>query len=278
MKLLRRPVAAMKRRYLHQVSDVYFVSFPKSGRTWTKSVLANYFAIRTNSPIFHDFAPIRRRPGVPRVVFTHANYSASDVVAASFIRSLRNKRVVLLVRDPGDTTQSHYYRLLKRQRSATVKGLDLESFALSDEVGVAQVVRFLRRWGDAADRFEDFLLLRYESCVENPVEHFSALLRFIGEDVDHADLERAIARSLDTTRKIEAGGAEVDETVEADRRIGPAIYFGRENADELERFETDGLRLLDSVTPKAARQIEAIIGSLPAELAEPNPKLERRTQ
>lgn len=260
----------MKRRYLHSVTDYYFISFPKSGRTWTKSVLANYYALVNDVDVFHDFSPIRRTPGhtgIPRIIFTHANHLKGDEGASEFIRSLRPKKVVLLVRDPAATTQSFYYRLLKRKQVAEVQGIPLDKFVSLDHLGLAQVVRFLNRWFNAGSSFEGFYVLSYERCVANPKAEFFSLLSFLGEDVETNALEQAVNRSLDTTRKIEMGGLEVDAEVLKDIETGDAIYLGRESATELQRFEGNNKNLLDNLSPEAAARAAETYRQLAPELA-----------
>jgi len=264
MKSARSIAGTFRRACLHRLAEHYFLSFPKSGRTWTKSVLANYYSSALDTPLFHDFAPIvrpRGRAAVPRIVFTHAHHDGTADDDRAVIESLASKRVVLLVRHPVDTVQTYYYRLVKRQGRDDIAQHDLESFVVSED-GLPAVVSFLNRWYRARDSFAAFHLLSYERCVADPTGRFGDLLRFLGETPDEGALDEAVRRSRDTTRKVETGGTTIDRGTVEDIAAGDRIYFGREGATELERFDGSGQSLLEIVSPETARHLRSQLAAL----------------
>lgn len=264
MRSARSIVGTARRTCLHRLAEHYFLSFPKSGRTWTKSVLANYYSSALGIPLFYDFAPIvrpRARAAVPRIVFTHARHNGTADDDRAVIESLASKRVVLLIRRPVDIAQTYYYRLAKRQGRDDVARQDLGSFAVSED-GLPRIVDFLNRWYHARDSFAGFHLLCYERCVADPVSRFGDLLRFLGETPDDVALEEAIRRSRDTTRKVETGGATMDRGTVEDIVAGDRIYSGREGATELERFGGSGKSLLEIVSPTTARRLQSQLTAL----------------
>ena len=85
-----------------QRADSVIVSFPNSGRTWLRVLLARYYRARDGleGVDLGELDGIAGRRRVPRFFFTHDNYLRDLTGHASGKQAYVGKRTVLLVRDP----------------------------------------------------------------------------------------------------------------------------------------------------------------------------------
>src|SRR6202453_3678045 len=175
--------------------DIFLVSFPKSGNTWSRFLLANL--LHPEQPA--TFANIHRlipdptgttkkdfdRMPRPRIIKSHECFDP------------RYPRVIYIVRDPRDVavSQYHYHRKCKR---------------IDDDYPMAKfVARFLAgetcphgSWGEnvatwLVTRSHDprFLLLRYEDMLSDSPRELSRIASFLNLAVTPQRISQAIERS-----------------------------------------------------------------------------------
>ena len=213
---------------LRALTPYYFITFPKSGRTWVKSFLANYYACWLDLPLFYDFAPLwrgGRRVCVPRIIFTHAEHRNEPLEKINqFMNRVSGKRVVLLVRDPRCTVFTYYFRLVKRMQDGYVASMTLQEFIRDPELGLPRIVRFMNDWYNNRENFTAFIMLRYEDCVEQPHIQYARLLQFLATELDETCIKQALNCSVDTTRKIEEGGLIRDAGLDRDIARGTQYF------------------------------------------------------
>jgi hypothetical protein len=193
--------------------DVFLVSFPKSGNTWTRFLIANL--LHPDEPA--NFGNIDRlipesegltrnelqRVPRPRIMKSHEYFDP------------RFRKVVYIVRDPRDVaiSQFHFYR--KRRR-------------ISDDYSIERfVTRFIAgdtsdygSWGDnvaswlvARQKSSDFLLLRYEDLLAQTVAELTRVASFMGVSPTPELVAQAVERSsVDQMRKLEQGNATASVT------------------------------------------------------------------
>jgi Sulfotransferase domain len=190
--------------------DTFLVSYPKSGNTWTRFLVANL--LHPDEPV--TFANIERivpdnvkntrkelaRIPRPRIVKSHEYFDC------------RYKKLIYIVRDPRDIVVSYYHYHLKTR-------VIEDGFPLGEYVG-----RFLRGEVDAyaswnenvlswlATRGEspDFLLLRYEDMMANPLAELRKIAAFLGLQRSETQLASAVERSsADRMRELEKKEADV---------------------------------------------------------------------
>jgi hypothetical protein len=176
-------------------TDVFLVSYPRSGNTWLRFLVAN--ALRPEpAATFADFGEVvpdiydetdrqlLRRPD-PRVLKSHERHDE------------RYRRVLYLVRHPADVAVSYYHYLVKMRNIAP--GFELARFVDSfltgglDEFG--RWGEHVTSWLDAREGDEDFVLLRYEDVLEAPRDALVAALGLIGADVSSSAIDTAVERS-----------------------------------------------------------------------------------
>jgi hypothetical protein len=195
-------------------ADVLVLSVGKSGRTWLRVLLNKYLSLRHGVPFDLDDLG-RRAPGVPSIVFTHELW---EHLAAGWFdrlrgrhivpdRVLRDRRVVVLHRDPRDVVVSLYFQ--RTRRSARRLDLDLEAFARHPRLGLAAVVRVMNVWRRRLAAHPRCLWLSYEAMRRDTAAALGGVLRFVEAGPPRDDLVAQAVEfaAFDNMRRLEASGA-----------------------------------------------------------------------
>jgi len=175
--------------------DVFIVSYPKSGNTWTRFLIGNL--IHPQSPA--DFSNINliipdpeglskrqlARMPRPRYIKSHQYFDP------------RYPKVIYVVRDPRDVALSQYH--FHRKRKLLQDGASVEQFVSRFVAGKTSPYA---SWGEnvaswmatRSDR-PGFLLLRYEDMVENTIRELAEVAHFLGIQASKERLAQAVARS-----------------------------------------------------------------------------------
>ena len=207
----RRTPAWLIEKYRHWTTDVYVVSFPKSGRTWFRTIVGTalqlqYGADKVDPTSVHHMWELDRR--IPRFVFTH-DVNAHLTEARRIVwagERYRNKSTMLLVRDPRDTIVSLYFEMTKRVRAYDGT---ISDFIRQDKGGIASLVVFMNEWAHNLGQLKRSLLLTYEDLHERPVETVGNALAFAGVDgVEDALIRRAVELcSFQAMQRMERSGS-----------------------------------------------------------------------
>jgi hypothetical protein len=223
VRFFRHNFSKRARRYSR--ADVFIVSIPKSGRTWLRVFLHAYFSAACRAEFTLDAKEFFARcAGAPRFVFTHDAWAYLNgrkmrdrIMGKPLIprRAAREKRVLMLARDPRDVMVSLFFQLSKRVHRY---GGDLPGMIRHGGVGIHRIVAvmngWLEEWGDRAN----FKIVRYEDCRRRPEETFREILKFIGCGVvDESALAHAIQfSSFENMKALEASGGIQN------KKMGPA--------------------------------------------------------
>ncbi len=161
---------------------VYVVSFPKSGRTWLRSMIGKYLVAHYQIQGV-DFSEIKKLSSkayeIPKVVFTHdqnPHKRAPDELVSTFGK-YRKGKIILLIRDPRDVIVSLYHH-----RSSRTKGFagSIGEFIRMKSGGIDSLIRFYNIWGADLEGTHNKLILRYEDLRTDPEAGLSKVLAFIG--------------------------------------------------------------------------------------------------
>ena len=198
-------------------ADAAVVSYGKSGRTWLRLMLSRFYQRRHGLPegSFLEYDNLSRRaPGIPTLFFTHGNYLRDfsghfDAVAEDF----RDRRVLLLVRDPRDVAVSQYFQWAHRMSPHKQwlnryppkdDELSVWQFVAEHEAGLDRAIRFLNLWTEAASKLESIEVVRYEDMRTEPEAALHRILRFLGADPDQAGVRDAVEYArFDNMRRLE---------------------------------------------------------------------------
>jgi hypothetical protein len=185
--------------------DVFLVSFPKSGNTWTRFLIANL--VHPEERV--DFS------NIDLLVPESENLTRNEVARVSRPRIMKSHayfdprypKVIYIVRDPRDVvvSQFHFYR--KRRR-------------IGDDYSIEQfVTRFVAgdtsdygSWGDnvatwlvTRQKSADFLLLRYEDLLAQTASELQRIAQFLRLETTPALISQAVERSsAKQMRKLES--------------------------------------------------------------------------
>jgi len=223
-----------QRRHEIWPDDVFLVSFPKSGNTWTRFLVGNLIhqddrvSFVNIERVVPDIAGFSRKEfrliPRPRVIKSHDCFDP------------RYRRVIYLVRDPRDVAVSSYYYAKKMKNvpestsihayitddfmrggdyngnwaenvgSWLINAENAASFCLGNHPG-----KHASPWTESKlDRLgarghgREFLLVRYEDLLHDTEGGLERIARFIGVDPDPDRIRRAVERSsADRMRKLE---------------------------------------------------------------------------
>jgi hypothetical protein len=199
--------------------DVFLVSFPKSGNTWTRFLVANlvYPDQRADFGNIHDLVP---DPGATTKRRLH-NMPRPRIIKSHECFDPRYPRVIYIVRDPRDVavSQYHYHRKCKR---------------IDDDYPIAKfVARFLAgetcphgSWGEnvatwLVTRSQDprFLLLRYEDMLSDTPRELAKIASFLNLAVTPQHISQAIERSSPSEmRRMEKSQSELSRLTRDTRK------------------------------------------------------------
>jgi len=176
--LWRRPVT---------IDDGWLVSFPKSGRTWMRVVLAD---LGIEIPVTHDGSDYKNPVHFAELLPCGESY--------------RMKKVIFLVRDPRDVVVSYYFELTRRQK---VYAGEIGDFIKDPRYGLERIIYFNMAWFRQSV-CSDFLLLTYESIHETPQRVFEVATKFLGYRRSARLLKKAVDNaSFAALQKLELSGA-----------------------------------------------------------------------
>ena len=181
--------------------DTYLVSFPRSGNTYLRHLMAALLLDRSPTPSeVQDLVPdVHRAPpgwrpstGHPVIAKSHA--PAADVPA----------RIVYLVRD-GRAALLSYHRYLRQRGQPAPPTAD----AMLDweEVWPCRWHDHVSGWLRCLEDRPDALVVRYEDLVADPAGVLGRVAALAGLDVREGALRRAVERSTRASmRRTEAAG------------------------------------------------------------------------
>ena len=162
--------------------DVYLVSYPRSGNTWTRFLLGNLLhpddpatfrniESRVAEIYFNPDHVLRRLPR-PRLLKSHEAFHPNY------------PRVICIVRDPRDVAVSFYHHNVKARNIP-------DAYPMDEFIPRFMAAEFDPWWGSWADNVmswikmrdgrDTFLLLRYEDMKDDPQRELRKIAGFLEE-------------------------------------------------------------------------------------------------
>ena len=194
------------RNFAVRRDDTFIVSYPRSGNTWTRFLLANLvYSDRTvDFTNIEKLIPdttsqsnrtLKQTPN-PRIIKTHEYFDH------------RYPKTIYVVRDPRDVALSYYE--FHRKYGHIEDSLSLDGF-VDRFVSGCLISAPWGTWGEnvaswvyARGQSPWFLLLRYEEMRKNMMAELARLAAFMGIEPEPARLQKAIdLSSAERMRKLE---------------------------------------------------------------------------
>ncbi len=105
------------------------------------------------------------------------------------IHRLRERNVILLVRDPRDIIVSYYFQKTKREQAVD---WPLEEFIRDLRYGINQCIAFYNAVYARRHMYRNFLILRYEDIKTQPHHEAQRILQFLNFHIDTKSLQKAL--------------------------------------------------------------------------------------
>lgn len=172
--------------------DVFLVSYPKSGNTWVRFLIANYL---TNDEVIdfknlsdfcpeyetEDFVKIRNK-NEPMIFKSHSAFNS------------KFKKVIYIVRDGRDVAVSYYFYYLKfiYKNKKTSFGEFFKKFN-NGNVDYGLWSSHINEW--ISNKPSQFLLIKYEDIFAKPEREIIKILNFINIKINKEKVASAINAS-----------------------------------------------------------------------------------
>ena len=199
--------------------DIFLVSFPKSGNTWTRFLLANlrfpdepatWANINRLIPdptgtAKRDFDRMRR----PRIIKSHECFDP------------RYPRVIYIVRDPRDVvlSQYHYHRKIRKLDNESPLEQFVTRFLAGETCPHGSWGQNIATWLYTSEDGSRFLLLRYEDLVADTARELTKVAAFLQLSAGPEQIAQAVERSsADRMRQMEKKQTDKNELVKGSRK------------------------------------------------------------
>jgi len=202
--MIRRLIAGSKRAFgFHRPGrnlivlpdDTFLVSYPKSGNTWTRFLIANLVYPETNP----DFSNINEVIPDPEAL---SQRHLSRMPRPRYLKSHqyfdpRYPQIIYVVRDPRDVALSQYH--FHRKRRLIGDDYPLEQFVTRFVAGETSVygswAENVAGWIATRHGRPGFLLLRYEDMIADTHAELSKVATFLNIPPDSSRIVQAVERS-----------------------------------------------------------------------------------
>jgi hypothetical protein len=193
--------------------DTYIVSYPRSGNTWTRFLIANLLypeqpaSFGNIDRLIPESEELTRsqmaRLSRPRIMKSHQYFDA------------RFQKVIYIVRDPRDVLVSQFHYERKRRRIGDDYSIEqfVTIFLAGETCDYGSWGTNVASWLVTREKSPNFLLLRYEDLVAHTAEELIRVASFLGRKPTPDLVIQAVERSsADHMRKLESGNASASVT------------------------------------------------------------------
>ncbi len=251
--LVRVPPAA--RNVVVLEDDIFVVSYPKSGNTWVRFLIANLMGAGSSV----DFSNIEKL--VPDI-YRHTNeklmrYRRPRVLKSHEYLDLRYPRVIYLVRDPRDVVLSYFHHVKKFLRIERQQSIDefVELFIAGRLDGYGSWGQHVGTWRLAKGGEAGFLVIRYEDLQTDPEAELVKIAAHVGISSDREMILSCLQLSdFDRMKEMELDHGKRWQPLAGTCESMPFIRKGR----------SGGWR--EELQPDLARRIESAWGDLMSDL------------
>ena len=217
--------------------DTILVSYPKSGRTWLRMMLAK---ILKDTGIDTDKNEM--------ILCVHKNYN-------DLVRSYGNsKKIIFLIRDPADIVVSQYRELESNNSfsgpkptiSRFIRGIYVKPDSRGtggipvskDGVrrsGINEIIKYMNEWFSDLRSVKDYKIITYEEMKKDTYSVLSEVVKFIGYECDKEHIDAAVEYgSFSNMKMIEQG--EINKN-SLDIDLKSMIYKNKDDPNLLRKYK-----------------------------------------
>src|SRR5260370_4812513 len=204
--------------------DVFILSYPKSGHTWTRFLIDNLVYPKTPA----DFSNINRLTPDPEALSKRelARMPRPRIIKSHQYFDPRYKRVIYVVRDPRDVALSQFH--FHRKRGLMEDGYQTEKFVARFVAGETSPYGWwgenVASWLATRENRQGFLVLRYEDMLEDGASEVKKVASFLEISPDAERIANAVRRSsAEERRKLEKSQAHLWSSTKSTRQDVPFV-------------------------------------------------------
>jgi len=153
-------------------SDFVLASFPRSGNTWLRFILANLMSRNKVEITFHNYH--QYVPDI-HVIKDHSEWHSHApfprIIKSHFLPQHEYKNTIYIVRDPRSAILSYWHY--------EGKPCELEQYIASEDIWPTDWSNHVEQWLDYAN-FNNVLVVKYETILSNPLKQIQIILDFMG--------------------------------------------------------------------------------------------------
>lgn len=184
----------------------FFISHPKSGRTWLAIALGKIMEDRFHIPHHAVIKPYQylqlNQPAIPRIIFSHI-WSRKLLSQQNYFTP-KGKRIFFLARDPRDVVVSYYHQMTMRKQK--FEGT-ISEFMRNEQRGIYKVIRYMNYFAERQAQFHSFYLIRYEEMHADLSKVLGQICQQMGIEVSSELVHAAVEWSqFDNMQERERGG------------------------------------------------------------------------
>ena len=204
--------------------DVFLISYPKSGNTWMRFLLANILTDKkVNLVNLGKFIPDIYRDKrddmdieiEPKIFKTHSHFRA---------KYSKNK-IIYLLRDPKDVAVSYYF-YYKKTRKVEISFDDyLKKFLNSEIDTFGNWAENVGSWLGAKEGDNNFLVVRYEDMLVDLKKQLFRVLDFLDLEITDKKIEESIEKS--DFKKLQADEIKNNSKIEEFKKTNKSVPFFR---------------------------------------------------
>lgn len=205
MKLIKKIKSILTRNKIidnYSVDDIFIITYPKSGTTWLRFLIANAIKTHYNLKRSVNFFTIQDIiPGIPypKYVKNKGPFGLAQIPRILATHSTYNslyKRIILQVRDPRDAMVSYYHHL--RSSGSIRENMCISEFIRSEKYGIYAWNNHTTLWlkkNGPKDGVSRIIMTKYENLLLDTASTLDFILQSIGLILSDKELEIAIKLS-----------------------------------------------------------------------------------